>query len=428
MSNQPDEIQIQLAPEPIVADVRPPGSKSITNRALICAALAEGKSELHGTLDSEDTRVMIEGLHMLGIDIEVREEGKLLRVIGCGGKIPAESANIYVENSGTTIRFLTALVSLGSGSYVLDGIPRMRKRPIGDLAEALNQLGARITCESPDGCPPVAVVADGLEGGEVSIRGDLSSQFLSGLLMATPYARIPVKIAIQGALVSEPYVVMTESVMRSFGVSVARVQNNSLFEVPVSANYRGCRYDVEPDASAASYFWAAAAITGGRVTVVGLNRNSLQGDVRFVECLQQMGCTVEYAKDGITVSGDELHGIDVDMNDISDTVQSLAVVALFATGVTRIRNVAHIRHKETDRIGAVATELRKLGARVTEFADGLEIQPEEQIGASIDTYNDHRMAMSFALAGLRIPDVVIRDPGCTAKTYPNFFGDLDQIL
>ena len=383
---------------------------------------------LVGALDSEDTRVMIAGLQSLGIAIAVNDEGKTLQVVGCAGKIPAETAKLFVENSGTTIRFLTALVCLGNGEYVLDGVPRMRERPIGDLADALVRLGADVECQSPNRCPPVQVHAAGLQGGEVSIRGNLSSQFLSGLLMAAPYAESLVDITIEGQLVSVPYVAMTESVMHAFGVVISRHEENSRVQVPVSRKYVGCRYDVEPDASAASYFWAAAAISGGEVTVEGLTRESQQGDVRFVECLQQMGCEIEYSSHSITVKGMQLRGIDVDMNDISDTVQTLSVVALFADGPTRIRNVAHNRHKETDRIGDLATELRKLGAVVTEFDDGLEIEPADQRAATIDTYSDHRMAMSFALAGLKIPGVAIRDPGCTAKTYPNYFRDLNQIL
>ena len=423
----PPEIEIQTATGPLKASVRPPGSKSITNRALICAALAKGESTLRGALDSEDTRVMIAGLQSLGIKIAVSDSGRTLKVFGCGGEIPANRAEIHVGNSGTTIRFLTALVTLGNGDFRLDGIPRMRERPIGDLADALNQLGASISCESPASCPPVAVRAAGLKGGAVAIRGDISSQYLSGLLMATPYAADTVTINVEGNLVSVPYVEMTLAVMKSFGVEASHEADYSEISLAETNGYIGCEYDVEPDASAASYFWAAAAIAGGTVTVERLNRSSLQGDVAFVDCLKQMGCQFTENGDSITVTGGELRGIDVDMNGISDTVQTLAVVALFAKGPTRIRNVGHIRHKETDRIAAVATELRKLGAEVVEHETGLEIQPSGRRAAAIDTYNDHRMAMSFALAGLEIPGVVIKDPGCTVKTYPDFFEDLKRI-
>ncbi len=428
----PDSIKIQPAHQPIRATVRPPGSKSITNRALICAALAEGTSTLSGALESEDTRVMIEGLRTLGIPVEVRDEGKTLVVEGCAGKPPAKSADIFVENSGTTIRFLTALVTLAEGNFMLDGIARMRERPIGDLATALEQLGAQVTClgETSQGerqCPPVQVQANGLAGGVARIRGDISSQYLSGLLMAAPCAKAVVKIEVEGALVSVPYVAMTQAVMQSFGVETKAAKDFLLIEVPNHGSYRASEYAIEPDASAASYFWAVAAVTGGEVTVTGLSRDSLQGDVGFVDCLKQMGCEVRYEADSVTVTGRKLRGIDVDMNAISDTVQTLSVVALFAEGTTKIRNVPHIRHKETDRIAAVATELRKLGAKVVEHDDGLEITPGAFVPAAIDTYNDHRMAMSFAIAGLVQAGVLINDPGCTAKTYPRFFEDLSAI-
>jgi 3-phosphoshikimate 1-carboxyvinyltransferase len=245
--------------------------------------------------------------------------------------------------------------------------------------------------------------------------------------MATPCAANPVKLGVVGTLVSIPYVAMTLSVMESFGVAAIAAPDFSQVEIPSVGHYKSCEYAIEPDASAASYYWAAAAVTGGEVTVRGLNRDSLQGDVAFVECLAQMGCDVQYGKDSITVVGKPLRGIDVDMNTISDTVQTLSVVALFAQGSTRIRNVGHIRHKETDRISAVATELRKLGAQVAEHAEGLDITPGKITAAEIDTYNDHRMAMSFAIAGLVQPGIVIRNPGCTAKTYPHFFADLRRL-
>lgn len=426
----PDSIEIQTARQPIRAKARPPGSKSITNRALVCAALAEGQSTLRGALDSEDTRVMIAGLKALGIDVEVRDEGKTLLVSGCAARPPARSAEIFVENSGTTIRFLTALATLGRGEFTLDGIARMRERPIGDLAQALNQLGASVTCEGANDCPPVRVAATGLTGGIATIHGGISSQYLSGLLMAAPCASEAVRIEVEGTLVSVPYVAMTTAVMQSFGVDVEAAADFSSLLVPCKT-YRATDYAIEPDASAASYFWAAAAVTGGEVTVLGLGRDSLQGDVKFVDCLEQMGCEVSYESDRVTVVGKPLTAIDVDMNAISDTVQTLSVVALFAAGTTKIRNVGHIRHKETDRISAVATELRKFGAQVVEHDDGLEITlgdaKEDYSPVAIDTYNDHRMAMSFAVAGLIRRGVTINDPGCTVKTYPNFFSDFHAL-
>ena len=420
-----DELEIQPT-GPVRGKIRPPGSKSITNRALACAALAEGESTLAGALDSEDTQVMIAALRQLGIAIDADLPAAVLRVTGCGGRIPAAGGELYVANSGTTIRFLAALVALGRGTFRLDGTPRMRERPIGDLVEALRQLGADAESLGPGGCPPVVIRAAGLPGGPATVRGDVSSQFLSGLLMAAPYAERPVEITVAGVLVSQPYVRMTLALMSAFGVD-APAGDLSHFRLPAGVKYRGRQYEIEPDASAASYFFAAAAITGGEVALEGLSRQSLQGDVAFVDVLEQMGCRVTYGADRITVAGGPLAGIDVDMNAISDTVQTLGAVALFARGPTTVRGVAHIRHKETDRIGALATELRKLGATVEERADGLKITPGPLHGAAIDTYQDHRMAMSLALAGLRVPGVIIRDPGCTAKTYPRFFEDLRRL-
>jgi 3-phosphoshikimate 1-carboxyvinyltransferase len=421
-------IKIQPARSPLDATIRPPGSKSLTNRALICAALANGASVLKGALDSEDTQVMIEGLRALGISIVETNDSHTLQVVGCGGKFPARGADLFVANSGTTVRFLTALVSLGQGIFRLHGTRRMHERPIQDLLGALGNLGVNARSETSSGCPPVIVDASGLPGGRIALRGDVSSQFLSALLMAGPYAiGEPLRIDLEGELVSKPYVEMTLAVMEAFGVRVARNAELSHFEVG-TGGYLGQHYEIEPDASAASYFWAAPAIAGGRVRVDGLTEQSLQGDVAFCECLERMGCEVRYGIDNITVTGGPLRGIDVDMNAISDTVQTLGVVALFAKGATSIRGVAHIRHKETDRIAALATELRKLGAEVEEHADGLRIVPGALHAAAIATYDDHRMAMSLALAGLKIAGVVINDPGCTAKTYPGFFDDLARLV
>ena len=421
---------IEIKPRGVIrGTIRPPGSKSITNRALVCAALARGRSTLTGALDSEDTQVMIDCLGRLGIDVQMRDAATTLIVDGCGGQIPAGDATLLVRNSGTTIRFLTAMVTLGQGVFKLDGIERMRQRPIGDLLDALNQLGGNAQSEPGNGCPPVVVRASGLRGGTATVRGDISSQYLSGLLMAAPYAGQDVTLQVQGELVSKPYVEMTLRGMESFGIQVPS-GDLTTFTIPGRQTYRATEYAIEPDASAASYFWGAAAVTSGDVTVEGLTKSALQGDVRFVDCLARMGCEVSEMGGGIRVIGKPLKGIEVDMNAISDTVQTLAVVALFAEGPTTIRGVAHIRHKETDRIGDLARELRKVGATVDEFDDGLRIHPPAGgglHGAEIDTYNDHRMAMSQSLAGLRVPGVIIRDPGCTAKTYPRFFEDLAAV-
>ncbi len=418
--------QIEIRPTgPVDAVIRPPGSKSITNRALVCAALAEGPSLLTGALDSDDTRVMVDGLGRLGIAAEHDKMRDTIRVEGCGGRIPSREADLFVGNSGTTIRFLTAAATLGHGRYRLDGTPRMRERPIQDLLDALAWLGGDVRSEAGNGCPPVKVYGRGLPGGRAQVAGNISSQFLSGLLLAAPGAQSPVELVVAGELVSKPYVTMTIAVMEAFGVRLQAETLNRFVIVPQT--YRGCEYAVEPDASAASYFFAAAAVTGGRVTVEGLSRDSLQGDVAFCECLQRMGCEVRYDSGSITVVGRPLHGIEVDMNAISDTVQTLSAVALAAKGPTTITGVAHIRHKETDRIAALATELRKLGAEVEERVDGLQITPEPLRPATIDTYDDHRMAMSLAVVGLIQPGVMIRDPGCTAKTYPRFFDDMAKL-
>jgi 3-phosphoshikimate 1-carboxyvinyltransferase len=416
---------------PVSGRVHPPGSKSITNRALVVAALAEGTSTLQGALDSEDTQWMMQGLERLGIPVQHDPATATMRVQGCGGKIPAERVELHVGNSGTTVRFLTALAALGRGRYRLDGVPRMRERPIEPLLEALRQLGGACVSEPGTGCPPVVVNARGLDGGSVAVAGDVSSQFLSGLLMTAPYARRDVVISVTGSLVSQPYVEMTLRVMADFGVRV-RKDDSGNFVVPAQSRYRATDYTIEPDASAASYFFAAAAVTGGTVTVEGLTQESMQGDVAFVELLARMGCAVHYGPDDITLTGARLHGIEADMTDISDTVPTLAVAAAFAEGPTTITGAAHVRHKETDRIAAVATELAKLGARVDQRADGLVIHPPpDSLGRSdcicIDTYDDHRMAMSFAVAGLMVPGVIIRDPSCVAKTYPRFFEDLARL-
>jgi 3-phosphoshikimate 1-carboxyvinyltransferase len=408
------------------ASIRPPGSKSITNRALICAALARGNSLLHGVLESEDTQVMIGAWQQLGLDVQHDRSARTLHLAGCEGRLPNSHARIFVGNSGTTVRFLTAALCACHGEFYLDGVPRMRQRPIGDLIEALEQLGASIerkNVELPD-CPPLQIHASGLRGGRARVKGSISSQFLSGLMMAAPLASTDVVLEIEDELVSVPYVRMTAAVMRSFGARVDGSPDEALL-IDCKHPYVATQYTIEPDASAASYFWASAAITGGRATVQGLSGESLQGDVGFCKVLQQMGCAVHYEQDQITVEGPALRGVDVDMSDISDTVQTLAAVALFAEGRTTVRGVAHNRVKETDRIGDLATELRKLGATVDEKPDGLVIEPPKNIQpARIATYGDHRMAMSLALVGLRVAGMEISDPQCTAKTYPNYWEDL----
>lgn len=420
-------LRIQPVSRPVTGRVRPPGSKSITNRALIAAALADGESRLTGVLDSRDTQVMNDSLNRLGIPVEHDPAAAAAVVRGCTGRPPAKTAELWLENSGTSIRFLTALCALGTGTYRLDGNERMRQRPIGDLAAALRHCGVQVVCESDGDCPPVEVRSSGIHGGTVTVSGSISSQYLSALLLAAPCAESEVEIVVDGELVSRPYVDMTLGVMRAFGVKTASGLGRPERFVIRPQTYRPTEYAVEPDASAASYFLAAAAITGGSVTVDGLSRNSLQGDVAFADVLERMGCRVEWGPDSVTVHGGELHGVDVDMNAISDTAQTLAAVAVFADGPTRIRNIAHSRHKETDRIAAVATELRRLGLQADEHDDGLTIHPGPTQPAVVQTYDDHRMAMSFALIGLRATGIDIADPECTAKTYPRFFEDLNRL-
>lgn len=412
---------------PIQATIQPPGSKSITNRALVCAAVAKGDSVLQGCLDSEDTRVMVDCLTRLGIDVMPDWDRHEIKVVGSGGKIPADEADLFVANSGTTIRFLTALLAAGNGRYRLDGIERMRERPIGDLLKALQELNVDARAELDNECPPVIVQTDGLEGGTARVSGSISSQYLSGLLMLSPLGQSKVRLEVDGELVSRPYVDMTLQVMSSFGVNVRQSPAANTFDTR-PASYCGTEYQIEPDASAASYFWAAAAITGGKAKVTGLTKKALQGDVEFCECLVKMGCALIEEPGSLTILGQPLTGIDIDMNSISDTVQSLAAVALFAQGPTTIRGVAHNRHKETDRIGDLAHELRRVGAEVEELDDGLKITPAPLKAAELETYNDHRMAMSLALIGLRQPGIVIKNPECTVKTYPKFFDDLQSIV
>ncbi len=424
-----DVQEILPVDQPIRGTIRPPGSKSITNRAFVLAALADGPVTLTGVLDSQDTQVMVESLRRLGFDVQQDLEACTCLVQGLGGKIPASSADLWLENSGTSIRFLAGLCTLGSGRYRLDGSARMRQRPIGDLVRALRPLGAVLNFETPGSdCPPLLIEGSGgaVHGGETQIAGNISSQFLSSLLMCGPACSQPLHVAVTGELVSQPYVHMTLQMIRDFKGRIDAPADLSHFHIHPS-RYQSRIYDIEPDASAASYFFAAAAITGGHVTVTGLHQRSMQGDIQFVSALQQMGCQVDWQPDSVTVTGRPLHGIDIDMNAISDTAQTLAAVAVFADSPTTIRNVAHMRHKETDRIAAVVTELQRAGIQATEHADGLTIQPGNPAPCEIRTYDDHRMAMSFSLLGLKVPGIRILDPGCTAKTYPRFFADLTAL-
>ena len=425
----PDPLPIPVVSGPVCGAVRPPGSKSITNRALVCSGLARGESLLTGVLDSEDTRVMVAGLAALGVPIEARWADSELRIEGCGGLIPAATATLDCRASGTTMRFLSAVCGLGHGSYRLDGTARMRKRPIDDLLEAMRSLGIDADAESEGGCPPVVIRSRGIRGGRVAVAGGTSSQFASGLAMVAPCTTDGMDLEFAGQLVSLPYLAMTRSVMEAFG-GCCHVVNDRTWRI-APGGYEGRHYCIEPDASAASYFSAAAAITGGTVRIEGLGRGSMQGDIGFCDALEAMGCTVTWEADAVTVAGRAARGIEIDMNAISDTVPTLAVVALFAEGPTAIRNVAHVRDKETDRISDLVSELRRLGADVEERADGLTLWPAGESGplhaARIRTYDDHRMAMSLALAGLRVEGVEIEDPACVGKTFPAYWNTLGRL-
>jgi 3-phosphoshikimate 1-carboxyvinyltransferase len=420
MTATADQLEIRPAARPVNAVIAVPGSKSITNRALVLTALAEGTSTLDNALFSEDSHWCIDCLRRLGIAVETDEANARITIHGRGGAIPAESAELFVGNSGTTARFVVAAAALGKGEYTFDGVPRMRERPIGEQVRTLRELGAAITSERF----PLTVKANGLRGGAVSLDATDSSQFLSAILQVAPYCDSDVTLDILGEIVSVPYIDITLKMMAQFGVSV----DNSFYRkytVHKGQRYRAQAYVIEPDASNATYFFAAAALTGGRVRVPHLTADAMQGDAHFVDVLEQMGCTVERGADYLEVRGVEggsLRGIDINLNAMSDTAQTLAAIAPFADSPTTIRDIGHIRHKETDRIHAIVTELRRLGVRVDETPDSVMITPAPAITpAAIHTYDDHRMAMAFSVIGLRVPGIVILDPGCTRKTFPDYF-------
>jgi 3-phosphoshikimate 1-carboxyvinyltransferase len=420
---------IQPVTRPVVGRIRPVGSKSLTNRALVVAGLAAGRSTLHGCLAGDDTRHMADAWRQLGASVDWDEPSGRMVVQGTGGRIAPGPRDLFVGNAGTAMRFLTAVAATGQGRYRLDGVPRMRQRPIEDMLVALRALGVSAVSETGNGCPPVLIDAGGLGGGQVAVGGRISSQYLSGLLLAAPYAARDVEILIDGDLVSKPYADMTCRLMADFGVDVENEEYRR-FYVTAPSRYVARSYAIEPDATAATYFWAAAAMTAGSVTVEGLTADSAQGDVGFVRVLEQMGCRVESSPASLTVHGPEkLRGVTVDLNAMPDTALTLAVVALVADGPTEIRNVANLRVKETDRLAALAAELRKFGATVDEAADGLVIRPPASLrSATVATYDDHRMAMSFALAGLKADGVRISGAECVSKTFPDYFARLRTLV
>ena len=418
---------------PFHATVVVPGSKSITNRALPIAALATGSTQLSGVLFADDTWRMLECLQSLGVGLEINEARRQVFVQGTGGDLPVDQSNLFCGNSGTTIRFLAALCAASRGKHTLDGIERMRQRPIQELAAAIESLGGKITFMDKPGYPPLETMGGGLAGGVCHFANTKSSQYISAVLMAAPLALRDVQIVLEGPVTSEPYVQMTLAMMEQFGIRVGlapadpkNLEAGRVLTVPAGQHSVGRAYTIEPDASNASYFLAAAAlIPGSTVIIPGLGRNSLQGDVLFADVLSQMGARLFLDADEIRLTGTtQLRGLNINMNSIPDMVQTLSVLALFARGPTHISNIGNLRIKETDRLAALENELTRLGARVRTTADSITIEPPEKITpATIETYDDHRMAMAFAVAGLRADGIRIAKPECCGKTYPEFFAD-----
>ena len=420
--------RIEVIPTPGIAPQHAvPGSKSYTNRALTIAAVADGASTLRGALISDDTRVARAALEQLGIKVAYADGA--FSVHGRGGQFNDPGAPLFLGNSGTATRFLTAMMTLAGFPSTITGNERMQERPIADLLAALGQLGAEVSSVHGNGCPPVRIGATRLQGGRATVSGAISSQFLSALLMAAPYAQKDVALAVQDTLVSVPYVDLTLDIMTRFGVEVEH-DDYRLFRIPGRQVYAARDYIIEGDASSASYFWGLAALLGQDMCVTNVPPDSVQGDTRFLQVLERMGCTVSRRQGWHVAGPPQLQALgDIDLNALPDAAMTVAVLAAFCTGETRLCNIANLRVKETDRLRALATELRKIGAAVTELPDGLRIDgnPAALHGAEIDTYDDHRMAMCFGMAGARLPGLRIREPGCVAKTYPGFWDDLRQI-
>jgi 3-phosphoshikimate 1-carboxyvinyltransferase len=409
-----------------------PGSKSLTQRALIVAALADGPSRLIDPLASEDTQFTMEALRHMGIACDNRDPACWL-VQGQSGRIsvPTAQGEIFLGNNGTATRFLTSVAALGQGRFHISGSERMAQRPILPLMEALRGWQVAITSDADNGCPPLTIEGKGLAGGRTVLAAGQSSQYLSSLLLVAPYAATPAELEVRGEILSRPYVEMTLAVMADFGIRVEATPNLNFFRIP-QGYYQGRDYAIEGDASGASYFWAAAAITAGRVTVTNVPVPSLQGDAQLLPYLARMGCQIKQSGTGITLIGPErLEGIELDMGDMPDVAPTLAVVAAFAEGTTTINNIEHLRIKECDRLSAVVSELRKLGAVVEEEKARMIIHGQQGganlHGALIETYKDHRMAMSFAVAGLRVPGVIISGEDCVIKSFPDFWQRFDRL-
>lgn len=438
MANTKDQVET-LTVQPIKSldgVVTLPGSKSLSNRCLLLAALSKGNTRVDNLLESDDIRYMLEALDSLDVPVE-RHSAESVTVTGQAGPINVKTPiELFLGNAGTAMRPLAAALCMGHGHFVLDGVPRMRERPIADLVDGLQQLGANVECVKETGCPPVTINANGVKGGTASISGKMSSQFLSALLMAAPLAEGEITISIKDELISAPYVALTIGLMKKFGVDVeieGDMDGTPSFTIGATQSYTSPESIlVEGDASSASYFIAGAAITGGTVTVRGCGSESVQGDVAFANVMEEMGATVTWAPESITVTRDpntKLKGVDVDCGKIPDAAMTLAVAALFAEGPTTIRNVYSWRLKETERMKAIVAECTKLGAEVEEFRDYCVIHPPAKINDNvlIETYDDHRMAMTFSLAACAGVSVIINDPGCTAKTFPTYFTMLESI-
>jgi 3-phosphoshikimate 1-carboxyvinyltransferase len=421
----PAELEVMPLERPPDATIRVPGSKSVTNRALIIAALADGNSRIVNPLFSDDSFWLMDALVRLGIDVHADGERGEVYVRGQSGEIYASGVDLFVGNAGTVARFLPPFLALGRGPFTVDGVPRMRERPVADLVDGMRQLGAEVEYAGEDGRFPLMIKGGGIPGGKARVSASKSSQFISGLLMAAPYAQAPVTLHPVGRK-EWPYVGITVALMRAFGVEVDEAANGRFTVAP--ALYSSREYEVEPDASGASYFMAAAAVTGGRVRIPGLGASSPQGDLRFAGVLRDMGCRVEIASDFVEVQGpDHLRGVEVDMNAFSDTMITLSAIAPFAEGPTTIKNVGHTRLQESDRLSAVATELTRLGVKTQTTSSFIRIIPNKIRPGVVRTYGDHRMAMAFAITGLVASGIRIRDPGCVTKTFPGYFGALESL-
>ena len=410
---------IEIKPvQNLQATITVPGSKSYTNRALLIAGLTDGECRLEKPLVSDDTKYMIRALKAFGISVQ--EEKEAFIVSGRGGKLSTPEEDIFIGNAGTTMRFLTTFSALVPGKTRLDGDERMRQRPLADLLHCLTQMGVKAVSANGNGCPPIDIAGGEVPGGEVQLAGDKSSQYLTSILLSAPYFKNDTCIHIQGDLTSKSYADITLDIMKTFGVSVIN-ESYQRFKVKAGDRYNAQTYQVESDWSSASYFLAAAAVTGGEVTLTDINPHSVQGDAQFTSVLEKMGCRIEKKSNTLQIKGNPLKGITINMNNMPDAVQTLAVTALFAEGETVIQGIGNLRIKETDRILALANELTRLGAEVETGEDYLVIRPGDYRGAEIETYDDHRMAMSFAVAGLKIPGIRIKNPTCVEKSFPDFF-------